>query len=74
MKRKQKYPRGWNEEKVRKVLEYYERQTEDEEYADIEAARKRANITLMGVPTKLVPQVHALLAREQRKNRKRVAS
>jgi hypothetical protein len=74
MKKKQKYPRGWNETRVRKVLAHYEGQTEDEQFADIEAARNRANITLMGVPTKLVPQVRALLARESNKSRRKAAS
>jgi hypothetical protein len=74
MKKKQKYPRGWDEAKVRRVLAHYEGQGEDEQFADIESARKRSNITLMGVPTKLVPQVHALLARERRKSQKRAAS
>ena len=73
MKKKQKYPRGWDEAKVRKVLAHYEGQSEDEQFADIEAARNRASITLMGVPTKLVPQVHALLSRQRRKNRKRAS-
>ena len=74
MKNKQKFPRGWDEAKVRKVLAHYEGQSEDEQFIDVEAARKRANITMMGVPTKLVPQIRALLARERGKNRKRAAS
>ncbi len=34
-----------------------EGQTEDEQFAEIEAAREAENVTLMAVPTKLVPEV-----------------
>jgi hypothetical protein len=62
---KQKFPPGWNEERVRQVLAHYENQTEDEQFAEIEAAREADNVTLMAVPTELVPEVRALLARKQ---------
>ena len=65
MKKKQKFPRGWNEAKVRKVIEHYDNQSEDEEAAEIEAALKDRNITMMAVPTKLVPKVRALLGRKR---------
>jgi hypothetical protein len=66
MKKKQKLPKGWTEAKIRKVIAHYDAQTEDEEYAEIEAARKAETFTLMEIPTKLVPQVRALLARKRR--------
>jgi hypothetical protein len=62
----QKFPPGWDEERVRQVLAHYEDQTEDEQFAEIEAAREADGITMMAVPTELVPEVHALLARRQR--------
>ena len=65
MKKKQKFPPGWNEQRVKKLIAYYENQTEDEEFADIEAAREAEDITLMAIPTELVPAVRAILAREQ---------
>jgi hypothetical protein len=43
----------------------YENQTEDEEFADIEAARDAEDISLMAIPTELVPEVGELLARKQ---------
>jgi hypothetical protein len=61
---KQKYPPGWDEDRIRQVLAHYENQTEDEQFADIEAAREAENVTLMAVPTELVPEVRALLARK----------
>jgi predicted dinucleotide-binding enzyme len=65
MKKKQKFPAGWNESKVRKVIAHYENQTEDHEFVEIEAAHKNANITMMAVPTELVPQVRAFLAQKR---------
>jgi hypothetical protein len=38
--------------------------TEDEEFADIEAAREAEDITLTVIPTELVPEVRSLLARK----------
>ena len=60
---KQKFPPGWDEKRVKELIEHYENQTEDEEFADIEAARDAEDITLMAIPTELVPEVRALLAR-----------
>jgi hypothetical protein len=57
------FPPGWDEKRVREVLEHYERQTEDEQFAEIEAAHETEGTTLMSVPTELVPEVRALLAR-----------
>jgi hypothetical protein len=59
----QHFPPGWNEARVRDVLAHYERQTEDEQLAEIEAALEAENVTLMAVPTELVPEVRALIAR-----------
>ena len=62
--RKQGFPPGWNERRIKELISHYENQTEDDGFADIEAARKPRNITLMAIPTELVPEVRALLARE----------
>jgi hypothetical protein len=61
----QKFPPGWDEARVREVLNHYENQTEDEQFAEIEAAREAEGVTLMAVPTELVPEVRALIARKQ---------
>ena len=63
--KKQKFPPGWDEKRVKELIAHYENQTEDEEFADIEAARAAEDITLMAIPTELVPEVRALLARKQ---------
>jgi hypothetical protein len=63
--REQKFPPGWNEERVRQVIAHYEDQTEDEQFAEIEAAREAEGTTVMVVPTELVPDVQALIARKR---------
>ena len=60
-----KYPPGWDEERVRQVIAHYDAQTEDEQFAEIEAAREAEDVTLIAVPTELVPEVRALLAQKQ---------
>ncbi|MGE0375698.1 MAG: hypothetical protein AB7I48_02765 [Planctomycetaceae bacterium] len=61
----QQFPPGWNEQRVREVIAHYDSQTEDEEFAEIEAALESDDTTLIAVPTELVPEVRALLARHQ---------
>ena len=61
----QEYPPGWDESRVREVLSHYDAQDEDAQFAEIEAARESEGITLMAVPTELVPEVRAILARKQ---------
>jgi len=62
---KQNYPPGWDEKRVREVLAHYEDQSEEEQFAEIEAAWEAEGITMMAVPTELAPDVRALLARKQ---------
>jgi len=63
--KKHKFPPGWDEKRVREVIAHYENQSEDEEFAEIESALQEQNVTMMAVPTELVPDVRALLARKQ---------
>ena len=50
------YPQGWDEERVRGVLDHYENLTEDE------AAFEDSGQTAMAIPNELAPKVRALLA------------
>jgi hypothetical protein len=63
---RQKFPPGWDEKRVRKVLEHYENQTEDEAVAEDEAAYQAEGQTVMIVPTDLVPAIRELLGRKRR--------
>lgn len=54
-----KLPSGWNEQKVRRVLEHYETQTEGEAVAEDEAGVGAPSETVMNVPHELVAKVCA---------------
>lgn len=64
--RESRFPPGWDEARVREVLAHYEGQTEDEQFAEIEAAREADDTTLVAVPTDLVPEVRALIGRRRK--------
>jgi hypothetical protein len=59
------FPAGWDEERVRRVLTYYEQQTEEEAVAEDEAAFEDHQETVMDIPLELVPVVRELIARHQ---------
>ena len=58
-----KFPPGWDEQRVQKVLENYEEQTEEETVAEDEAAFGDPIQTVMEVPNELVPEIRELIAR-----------
>lgn len=57
------YPPNWDEERVRRVLEHYESQSEEEAVAEDEAAWDDVTQTIMAVPVDLAPAVRDLLSR-----------
>jgi len=59
-----KFPKGWDEERVKRVLDHYENQTEDEAVAEDEAAWEDRSQTFVEVPNELVPAVRELLAKK----------
>ncbi len=61
--KKLKFPPGWDEERVKRVLAHYESQTEEEALAEDEAAYETEGQTVMEVPTELVPKVRELIAK-----------
>lgn len=58
-----RFPPGWDEERVRRVLEHYEGQSNAEAIAEDEAAYESTTHTMMAVPVELVPKVRELIAR-----------
>jgi len=58
-----KFPPGWDEGRVSRVLSHYESQTEEEAVAEDEAALEGMTGTVMEVPTELVPKVRELIAK-----------
>ena len=69
MKKKNTYPPGWDESRVRRVLAHYEQQTEAEAVAEDEAAFENQTQTAMEVPVELVPVVRELIAKHRSKAR-----
>jgi hypothetical protein len=67
MKKQSKYPPGWDEDRVRRVLTHYEGQTEEEAVAEDEAAFENHTETAMEVPIELVPVVRVLIAKHKTK-------
>ena len=68
MKKPGKFPPGWDEERVQRVLERYESQSEIEAVAEDEAAFESLVETMMSVPTDLVPEVRELIARRKKRS------
>ena len=62
-----KLPTGWTEDKVKRVIDHYEAQSEDEAVAEDEAALANSE-TLMQVPLELVADVRAFIAEQQAKH------
>jgi hypothetical protein len=60
-----RFPPGWDEERVRKVLAHYEEQTEEEATAEDEAAFEDPDQTVIEVPKALVPAIRELIAQHQ---------
>lgn len=60
-----KFPPGWDEERVRRVLAHYEQQTEEEAVAEDEAAFEDPAQTVMEVPRELVPAIRELIGKHQ---------
>lgn len=61
-----RFPLGWDEERVQKVLARYETQSEAEAVAEDEAAFERSGQTVMEVSSELVPAVRELIAKHRK--------
>ena len=65
MRKKNRFPAGWDEKRVQEVLEHYEQQTDEEAVAEDEAALRARGQTVMVVPQRLVPAITRLITREK---------
>ena len=59
-----RFPKGWDKERVKRVLDHYENQTEDEAVAEDEAAWEDTSQTFIEVPNELVQVVRELIAKK----------
>lgn len=62
--KKNRFPKGWNQEKVQEVVAHYERQTE-EALAEDEALFSDPNKTVIEVPRELLPVIREMIAKHQ---------
>ncbi len=60
-----KFPAGWNENRVQRVLDHYQQQADDEAVAEDEAAYESTTHTAMEVPVELVSDVRELIAKKR---------
>jgi hypothetical protein len=66
MSKQSRFPEGWDESRVKRVLKHYESQSEDEAVAEDEAAFEQRDQTIMEVPNDLVPVVRELIAKHRK--------
>ena len=60
-----RFPKGWDKERVRRLVDHYDHISEDEATAEDEAAFADPTQTVMEIPNELVPAVRALLAQHR---------
>jgi hypothetical protein len=65
---KNRFPPGWNEGRVKKVVAHYDRQSDDKAIAE-DSARVKRTQTTMRVPSALVGKVRNLIAQHQQRRR-----
>ena len=65
MKKRNRFPPGWNDARVHRVLDHYDGQSDAEAVAEDEAAYRSTTTTVMKIPVTLVPAVRALLAKRR---------
>ena len=66
MTKQSQFPPGWDEARVRRLLEHYEAQSDEAGVAEDEAAFEATTHTAMEVPVDLVPAVRELIAKHRR--------
>jgi hypothetical protein len=60
-----KLPQGWDESRVRRVLDHYESQTDDDATTEDQEAFESTTHTSMEVPVELVPEVRNPIAKRR---------
>jgi len=60
-----RFPPGWDEDRVRRVISYYDQQYEEEAVAEDEAAFESSTETFIEVPNELLPAVRELIAKHK---------
>jgi len=66
------FPSDWDEDRVKRVLFHYESQSEEEAFAEDEAAWVDSSQTFIEIPNDLIPAVREMLAKRARESSKEV--
>jgi len=61
----QNFPKDWDESRIRRVLDHYESQTDDEAATEDRDAFESTTHTAMEVPVELVPEIRQLIAKRR---------
>jgi len=62
--KKQKLPKGLTHTKIKAIIDYYDKQTDQDAIAEAEASYR--NDAMVSIPRLLLPKVHKLIADHQR--------
>ena len=60
-----RFPAGWDEDRVKRVLAHYENQADEEAVAEDEDRVDESTHTVMEVPRELVAAIRALIAKRR---------
>lgn len=60
-----RFPPGWDEERVRRVLEHYKNLTDEEAVAEDEERFDRSKHVVMEVPANLAPAIREFIAKRR---------
>jgi len=66
MTKESRFPPGWDEARVKRVIDHYESQSEAEAVAEDESALELQDQTIMEIPNDLVPIVRELIAKRRK--------
>jgi hypothetical protein len=58
----QKFPPGWNAERVRRLIAHYDALDEEQQVAEDEAAGEQPGQTTVVVPVEFMPAIREMLA------------
>jgi hypothetical protein len=59
--------------RIKELIAYYDRQTEDEEAAEYETSMRIDDQSVMVVPSQLVPRIRRLIAEEKQRSGRRLS-
>jgi hypothetical protein len=61
-----KYPPGWDDAKAAAIAKYYDEQTDEDVFAEIETAMKDPQTVMVQVPRDLLPKVLKLIEKKKK--------